>query len=237
MSRILLVEDDATIAAIMRAVLARGGWELRHAATGEAALAIASEWHPALILLDVELPGMNGFSVCSTVRASDQGEHPLIVMVTSNDDVASKLTGFKVGADDYLVKPVDPQELLTRVSKLLGDREAQERAIKQRRREAMNELVATVCHEINNPLAAAVGYLELLEQRELPPDVREGLAGTHEALLRVADVIARLKGIEDRPVQYLGEVAMIDLPTPADPSQVIEEIDPDDPEGLDKYFP
>jgi DNA-binding response OmpR family regulator len=234
-SRILLVEDDPTIAAIMRAVLSRGGWELRHASTGEDALSVAAEWQPALILLDVELPGMNGFSVCSTVRASDRGEHPLIVMVTSNDDVASKLTGFKVGADDYLVKPVDPQELLTRVTKLLGDRQAQERAIKQRRREAMNELVATVCHEINNPLAAAVGYLELLQHQDLAADVREGLAHTHEALLRVADVLARLKGIEDRTVQYLGEVAMIDLVTPEGP--VVEEIDPDDPEGLDKYFP
>lgn len=220
----------------MRAVLARGGWELRHASTGEAALAIAAEWSPSLILLDVELPGMNGFSVCSTVRAAARGEHPLIVMVTSNDDVASKLTGFKVGADDYLVKPVDPQELLTRVTKLLGDREAQERAIKQRRREAMNELVATVCHEINNPLAAAVGYLELLQHNDLPADVREGLANTHAALMRVADVIARLKGIEDRPVPYLGEVAMLDLLAPA-AVPAIGQVDPDDPEGLDEYFP
>lgn len=197
----------------MRTVLSRGGWEIRHSVDGQDAVQVAAEWNPALILLDVELPGMNGFDVCSTVRATEQGETPLIVMVTASDDLPSKLMGFQVGADDYLIKPVDPQELFTRVTKLLGVREAQARTIKQRRRDAMNELIATICHEVNNPLTAVIGYLDMIvDDKELPPKLRRVLDGCRLDVLRVMDVVQRLKKVEDRVVPYIGDVTMIDLP-------------------------
>jgi CheY-like chemotaxis protein len=213
MSRILLVEDDALIAAVARTVLSRGGWEIRHSADGESGLRVALEWNPTLILLDVDLPGMNGFAVCSAVRASARGDEALIVMVTANDDLRSKLTGFQCGADDYLVKPLDPQELFTRVTKLLGAREAQERIIKQRRRDAMNEIVATICHELNQPLTGALGYLELaLADPGMTPTIEDGLGDCRRELLRVINIVRRLKRVEDRVVPYLGDVTMIDLP-------------------------
>ena len=212
MNRILIVEDDRTIAMVMRTVLSRGGWEIRHSVDGQDAVQVAAEWNPALILLDVELPSMNGFDVCSTVRATEQGETPLIVMVTASDDLPSKLMGFQVGADDYLIKPVDPQELLTRVTKLLGVREAQARTIKQRRRDAMNELIATICHEVNNPLTAVIGYLDMIvDDKELPPKLRRVIDGCRLDVLRVMDVVQCLKKVEDRVVPYIGDTTMIDL--------------------------
>lgn len=241
MSRILLVEDDPLIATVLRAILSRGTWEVRHAATGEDAVAVAAAWNPSLILLDVDLPGMNGFEVCATVRATEQGDTPLIVMVTANDDVRSKLTGFQAGADDYLVKPVDPQELFTRVTKLMGAREAQARAIAQRRREAMNEIVATICHELNSPLTGALGYLEMaMADAKTPRSVAALLEDCRRETLKVISIVQRLKKVEDRVVPYIGNVTMISLPEdPAaqKPLVAVEKINPDDPEGLDDYFP
>jgi CheY-like chemotaxis protein len=213
LSRILLVEDDPLVATVMRVVLTRGGWDIRHAPTGEDALAMAPEWNPALILLDVDLPGINGFDVCRSVREAERGDAPLIVMVTSNDDVQSKLRGFRSGADDYLVKPLDHQELFTRVTKLLGDREAQAAAIAQRRRDAMNEIVATICHELNSPLTGALGYLELaLSEAAADSPSADWLTDCRRELMKVIAVVQRLKQIEDRVVPYLGEVTMIELP-------------------------
>lgn len=208
------------IATIMRAVLSRGGWEIRHAPTGEDGMAIAAEWSPSLILLDVDLPGINGFGVCSAVRSQDQGDKPLIVMVTANNDVPSKLMGFQVGADDYLVKPVDSEELFTRVTKLLDVREAQVRAIQQRRRDALNEIVATICHELNNPLTSVLGYLEMaLQHDDAPKAMSDALSDCRKDLQRVIDVVERLRRVEDRVVPYIGETTMIALSDP--PTDVV----------------
>lgn len=225
----------------MRTILSRGAWEVRHAATGEDAVAVAADWTPSLILLDVDLPGMNGFQVCSTVRATEQGDTPLIVMVTANDDVRSKLSGFQAGADDYLVKPVDPQELFTRVTKLMGVREAQARAIAQRRRDAMNEIVATICHELNSPLTGALGYLEMaMADAGTPASVGAWLEDCRRETLKVISIVQRLKQVEDRVVPYIGDVTMISLPeepVARRPPVVVDKVNPDDPEGLDDYFP
>ena len=197
----------------MRAVLAKGGWDIRHTADGRDAVRLAVEWEPALILLDVGLPGMDGFQVCSAVRASETGDAPLIVMVTSNDDLSSKLRGFAEGADDYLVKPIDPQELFTRVSRLMGARAARAREIAQRRRDAIHEIVTTICHELNSPLTAALGYLELaIKEPELLPQHREDLGSCRVALDRMIDIIERLRKVDDHVVPYVGDLRMIDLP-------------------------
>ena len=198
----------------MRSALSKGPWELRHIADGREAVDVALEWEPTLILLDVELPGMNGFVVCSTLRGSEKGDAPLIVMVTSHDDLSSKLLGFSVGADDYLIKPVDSQELYTRVSRLLGARAAQAREIKQRRRDAIHEVVTTICHELNSPLTAALGYLELvINDTNLTTQQHEDLETARTSLNRMIDIIERLRKVDDRVVTYVGETRMIDLPT------------------------
>ncbi|MEQ1574542.1 MAG: histidine kinase dimerization/phospho-acceptor domain-containing protein, partial [Vicinamibacterales bacterium] len=137
---------------------------------------------------------------------------PLIVMVTANDDISSKLLGFSVGADDYLIKPIDPQELFTRVTILMGAREAHAREIKQRRRDAIHEIVTTICHELNSPLTAALGYLELvINEPELAPQHRADLGDCRVALDRMIEIIERLRTVDDRVVPYVGETRMIDL--------------------------
>lgn len=215
MNRILLVEDDPFVTRIARAALSRGGWDIRHCADGLDAVRVASEWSPTLILLDVELPGLDGFEVCASVRASAQGEGPIVVMVTSNDDLASKLMGFAVGADDYLVKPVQAQELFSRVSRLMTSRDVYVRTIEQRRLDAIREIVTTICHRVNSPLAVVAGYVELLGNRsDLPGDAVEQLDACRGELQRITEILERLKAVDDKVVPYVGDARMIDLPDP-----------------------
>jgi DNA-binding response OmpR family regulator len=147
------------------------------------------------------------------VRASEHGEEPLVVIVTAHDELSSKLTGFSVGADDYLVKPINPQELFTRVTKLLASRDAHARTVEQRRRDAIREVATTICHQVNSPLTVAVGYLDLLiHRRDLSTQVQGDLGECRAELLRIVEILERLRVVEDRVVPYLGDAKMIDLP-------------------------
>jgi two-component system OmpR family response regulator/two-component system response regulator RstA len=110
--RILLVEDDARLARMVADFLAPHGFEVTIEARGDAAADRIVQEHPDAVLLDVNLPGMNGFQVCRTVRESFGGA---IIMLTARGEEADEVLGFDVGADDYLAKPVRPHALLARL--------------------------------------------------------------------------------------------------------------------------
>jgi DNA-binding response OmpR family regulator len=113
MNRILLVEDDPTIAETLRYTLAQSGFEVITAADGLAALARAREAPPDLVVLDLMLPALDGFEVCRRLRQTRPDL--AIIVVTALDDDASLLRGFEAGADDYVTKPFKTKELLARV--------------------------------------------------------------------------------------------------------------------------
>lgn len=116
MAKILVVDDEPVLLETLRYNLARAGHEVRTAADGLSALAIARREAPDLIVLDVMLPGMDGFEVCRTLRQ----ESPVpILMLTARDEELDKLLGLELGADDYLTKPFSMRELLARVKAML----------------------------------------------------------------------------------------------------------------------
>src|SRR3954447_25327429 len=117
--RVLVVEDDAEIAQAVQRSLRLEGYEVRIAPDGEKALADARSYVPDLVLLDLGLPGVDGIDVARQMRAD--GDVP-ILMLTARDAVESRVEGLDSGADDYLVKPFDRQELLARIRALLRRR-------------------------------------------------------------------------------------------------------------------
>jgi DNA-binding response OmpR family regulator len=114
-AHILLVEDEAKTAEWIRLYLDRAGMTVSLAADGRAALAEAARRPPNLVLLDVMLPGLSGFEVCRALRSS---EVP-IILLTARAAEHDRLRGFELGADDYIVKPFSPRELVARVSAVL----------------------------------------------------------------------------------------------------------------------
>ena len=117
--RVLVVEDDGDIAAVLRRALGMEGYEVRLAGDGEAALAEAEVFSPDAVILDLGLPKLDGIEVSRRLR---QGGDVPILMLTARDAVDSRVEGLDSGADDYLVKPFERTELLARLRALLRRR-------------------------------------------------------------------------------------------------------------------
>jgi two-component system, OmpR family, response regulator MprA len=119
---VLVVDDDERVAASLRRSLEYAGYRVTLAHDGPAALAAVHRERPALVVLDVLLPGIDGYGVCRALRADPAAADPMILMLTARDGTADRVTGLDAGADDYLVKPFEHDELLARVRALLRRR-------------------------------------------------------------------------------------------------------------------
>ncbi len=117
--RVLVVEDDTDIADVLRRSLRNEGYEVRTSGDGVEALDIAAGFMPDLVVLDLGLPGMDGVEVCRRLRSD--GDVP-ILMLTARSETEDRVEGLDSGADDYLVKPFERQELLARIRALLRRR-------------------------------------------------------------------------------------------------------------------
>jgi two-component system response regulator MprA len=118
-ARVLVVEDDEEIALVLQRSLRLEGYEVRLAADGEAALTVHADYVPDLVILDLGLPKLDGIEVARRLRGSDDVP---ILMLTARDALEARVEGLDSGADDYLVKPFDRQELLARLRALLRRR-------------------------------------------------------------------------------------------------------------------
>ena len=116
-SRILLVEDEPDIALVVADLLVAQGHTVETAGTGPEGVRMATDSRFDLLILDVMMPGMDGFAVCRAMR--EQGFDGGVLMLTARSQVADRVQGLQIGADDYLAKPFDPNELLARVTALL----------------------------------------------------------------------------------------------------------------------
>ncbi|MBM3118344.1 MAG: response regulator transcription factor [Chloroflexi bacterium] len=115
-SKILLVEDEAKVCELVKAYLAKDGYDVIIAADGKAAIEQAHRHKPDLILLDLNLPELDGLEVCRAIRK--QSNVP-IIMLTARDEEVDKVVGLEMGADDYVTKPFSPRELAARVNAVL----------------------------------------------------------------------------------------------------------------------
>jgi two-component system, OmpR family, phosphate regulon response regulator PhoB len=113
-TRILVVEDETDLSTSLSYSLRAGGYDVKEADCGEAALQGVARFHPELVVLDIMLPDMSGFEVCRRIRASAE-EQPAVVMLTARTQELDRVAGFEVGADDYVTKPFSIRELMLRI--------------------------------------------------------------------------------------------------------------------------
>jgi two-component system phosphate regulon response regulator PhoB len=117
--RVLVVDDEPDIVALVAYHLAKSGYRVSTAASGPDALATAARERPALIVLDLMLPGISGFDVLEQLRADPATRDIAVLMLTARKDEPDRIRGFSLGADDYLTKPFSPPELVLRVGAIL----------------------------------------------------------------------------------------------------------------------
>ncbi|MDB4908646.1 MAG: DNA-binding response regulator [Gemmatimonadetes bacterium] len=117
--RVLVVDDEADIVALVAYHLAKAGYRVSTAASGPDALAAAREERPALMVLDLMLPGLSGLEVLEQLRASPETADIAVLLLTARREEQDRIEGLSLGADDYLTKPFSPQELVLRVGAIL----------------------------------------------------------------------------------------------------------------------
>jgi len=196
--RILVVDDEPRNSELLAAIVSGEGREVSTASDGHKAIAEFQRARYDLVLLDVMMPGLDGLSTLVRLRAlTPMGEHVPVVLVTALDGRADRLRGLEAGADEFLTKPVDTQEVRCRVRTLLTLR-ATQLALKERAEElervqrARAELAAMIVHDLKNPLAAISGNVRWIATRWR---AAENASQVAEALDDVASSTHRLVGL------------------------------------------
>lgn len=206
MSTILIVDDNASARETLVSMLEGQDYEIELAKDGFQALQILNQLQPDLILLDVMMPGMDGFEVCHRIRATPQLAEVPIIMITALDDRASLVTGIESGADDFLSKPVDRYELQARVRTILRlnryrqlvDQRENLRDMTERLIAAQEEERQRISRELHDDLGQAlttqmISLRNLQADLTVPPEVLfERLQSLHDQTYEIFVKIRRL---------------------------------------------
>jgi two-component system phosphate regulon response regulator PhoB len=115
-TRVLVVDDVEDVRELARSSLVAVGMSVAEASSGEDALRVTRRFAPDCVVLDINLPGISGLEVCRIIRADRRNAHVAILMLTGDSEAAGKATAFSLNADDYMVKPFRPRDLVTRVN-------------------------------------------------------------------------------------------------------------------------
>jgi len=164
--RILAVDDNVDNLTLLERILSVDGHEVRAALNGETALRAVSSGFPELVLLDVSMPGMDGYEVCRRMKADSRSAQVPVLFLSAHHDLDAKLDGFEAGGQDYVTKPFLAAEVLARVRMHLrvarAEQDLKESLVRLRELERLrDDLVHLVVHDMRSPLTGICGNLEL----------------------------------------------------------------------------
>jgi len=162
MGAVLIVDDNAADRALLRTILGRAGYTVYEVAKGGEAVQKAREVRPHVIILDVNLPDMNGLAVCRAIRADREIANLPVLMLTVRHDDSDVLAGLEAGADDYVAKDSAGAIVLGRVRRLIQFRQMSSMAMLNQQLVQVGRLLAGIIHEIRGPLAVIRGSAEVL---------------------------------------------------------------------------
>jgi signal transduction histidine kinase len=162
MGTVLIVDDSAADRALLRTILSRAGYTIYEVTKGGEAVQKAKEVRPHIIVLDLNLPDMDGLAVCRAVRGDTEIHGVPVLILTVRDDDTDVLSGLEAGADDYVAKDSAPAIILGRVHRLIQFRQMSGMAMLNQQLVQVGRLLAGIVHEIRGPLAVIRGNAELL---------------------------------------------------------------------------
>ena len=203
--KILLVDDDPGIRMICRDVLEGQGYLVREAGEGEAAQKEARRFRPDLVLVDVMMPGMDGFTLAQKLRGDRETSLTPIIFLSARGQTADKVRAFKLGAEDYLVKPFDSAELVARVEKALARRDLELGASPTTRLPGSQAIEAEIDRRIDSSGDFAFCYLDLDNLKAF--NDYYGYAKADGVILQTGDIVREVVARAGGPGDFIGHIA------------------------------
>lgn len=215
--KILVVEDEQDTKYILETLLKRSGYEIRTANNGLEALEVLQNFKPHVILADWTMPLMDGVELCDRLRKEEEYKSIYYIILTARGTLRDKIEGLDTGADDFLVKPTDNQELLARIRTGIRITKLQEELREAEHNKALVEMAFTAGHQINNPLASLSLSVENIKQelnKEEFTKIQDDIEIIEEAIKRIKNAADSLKNLQNpKLTDYASGKQMLDLDT------------------------
>ena len=197
MANILVVDDDKKLTLLVRGFLEKEKYKVSEAYSGRMALDAIKEAKPDLIILDIMMPEMDGIEACKRIKADKDTKMIPVIMLTSMSNVRDKVQGLNAGANDYITKPFNPEELIARVKAQLRIKFLENELLRKEEVEAVVKMGIATAHEINNPLTVIIGNLELLliKKENLSEEDSTNLNSILESAMRIKEIVSKMINI------------------------------------------
>ncbi len=160
----LLVVDDSPVSSMLVSLILKkhSDYCTVRVWDGQACIKKAKEVKPDLILLDIQMPGMNGIEVCKVLKKDERTRDIPVIFVTASTDNETLKEAFESGGNDYVRKPVNKIELLARIKSVLLHKKMEKKLMEEEKLKGVLEMAGGICHELNQPMQVVSGYSELL---------------------------------------------------------------------------
>ncbi len=207
--KILIVDDTPANLSVLVDTLSEAGYQLMVAEDGEDALAQTTHTKPDLILLDVMMPGLDGFETCARLKAAATTRDIPVIFMTALNETGEKVRAFKTGAVDYITKPIQHEEALARISthltiRRLGAQLEQQLALKER-------FMRIASHDLRNPLCLILMSGELARRKGATPEVSEYLESIHASAGQMRRIIDTFLNVRRPGSEHQSIAGRVDL--------------------------
>jgi len=213
--KVLVVEDEKDTRFILEKLLIKNKYEVLCTTNGAEALEALKTFSPKVIIADWTMPVIDGLELCRILKKEEKFKLIYFIILTARASLTDRVTGLDVGADDFLVKPVENQELLARIRSGIRVFNLQSELKKIEHSNAVIEMACTIGHKINNPLSSLILSLKNIEEElsaQKDDNLNEDMAIINQSIARIRALTNDLINLKDpRLVEYTPDQKMIKL--------------------------
>jgi sigma-B regulation protein RsbU (phosphoserine phosphatase) len=210
---VLIVEDEKDTRFILEKLLLRNNYEVTSSVNGQEALEVLKTFSPKVILADWTMPVLDGLALCNILKNDEKHKLIYFIILTARSSLKDRIMGLDVGADDFLIKPVENQELLARIRSGVRIYNLQNELRSIEHSKAVVEMACTIGHKINNPLSSLLFSIKNIENEISQQDkskFSEDIASVNESIERIKKFVNELIHLENpEVVNYFEEKRMI----------------------------
>lgn len=210
---VLIVEDEKDTRFILEKLLSRNNYEVTSSVNGQEALEVLKTFSPKVILADWTMPVLDGLALCNILKNDEKHKLIYFIILTARSSLKDRIMGLDVGADDFLIKPVENQELLARIRSGVRIYNLQNELRSIEHSKAIVEMACTIGHKINNPLSSLLFSIKNIENEISQQDkskFAEDIASANESIERIKKFVNELIHLENpEVVNYFEEKRMI----------------------------